>query len=112
MNLILSVSAKDYGFFPHGRHEKIPWFADLALMADEQPSPGEQLLLFLGVNFGVDENFPANNPGFQINQGIFVRALAARLTGCCHVGLTPRPRDVQEVLWFWFGSNFGSSHLF
>jgi len=89
MDPALAVAAENHRFLAHGRHEKVSRFADLALVSDVQPSPGEQLLLFLGVYLRVDEDFPADEAGVQIDQRIGMAVLAAGLAGGCHVWSPP-----------------------
>src|SRR5215472_5478630 len=60
MNLARPVAAQDDGFLSHTRDEIVAGLWDLALMADKQPHPGEQLFQLLVIDLLVDENFAAD----------------------------------------------------
>jgi hypothetical protein len=60
VDLALAVPAQDDGLLAHARDEEISRVADLGLVADEKPHPGEYLLQFLGVDPVVDEYLAAD----------------------------------------------------
>ncbi|HXC14552.1 MAG TPA: hypothetical protein VNV39_17165 [Stellaceae bacterium] len=63
-----AVAAQDDGFLAHPRDEEVAGVRDLAVVADKEPSAGEQPLLLLLVDRLVDKNLAADPPFAQIDQ--------------------------------------------
>ena len=67
--LVLAVPHHDDFLFAHAGHHEIARVRDLALVADEQPRPCEDLLQLLLVDGVVDIDFAANDAALNINDG-------------------------------------------
>ena len=62
MDLAGPVAAQDHRFLAHARDEVVAGVRDLALVADKQPSAGEDALQLLAVDLLVDEDLAADLP--------------------------------------------------
>ena len=57
----------------HVGGEVVPGIGDLGLVAEEQPAAGKDLLQFLLVDVGLDEDFLVEHPPVGIHQTLYVR---------------------------------------
>ena len=63
-----AVAAEDDRLLAHRRHGVVARLEDLALVADEEPGPGEDLLQLLPVDLLAHEDLPADDPGVHVDQ--------------------------------------------
>src|SRR5712691_1213309 len=82
MHLAGAVAAQDDRLLAHPRGGEIAGVGDLALMPDEEPGPGEDPLLLLGVDLLVDKDLTADLPGAQINEAGAITGSACRCHAC------------------------------
>ena len=64
-----SVPRQNDGLFAHTRDEKVARLFHLALVTDVKPRPAENTLLFLLVDFLIDEDLPADFAFSGIHKG-------------------------------------------
>src|SRR6266704_445358 len=77
-----AVAAQDDGLLAHPRGGEIAGVGDLALMPDEEPRAGEDLLLLLGVDLLVDEDLAADLARREIDQARAITDRACRCHTC------------------------------
>jgi len=61
------VATQDNRFLTHAGGEEITRLGDQAFVSDEQPCAGEELLQFLAVEVGRDEDFAADHAALQVD---------------------------------------------
>ena len=71
-------------------------FGDLALMPNEQPRSGEELLLLLVIYVRVDEDFAADGTRVKVHHAGGVTIYALWFTGSCHIGFL---LNQTEAIW-------------
>ena len=64
----LLVAAQDDRLLAHARGVEVAGLGNQALVPDEQPGAGEQLLQFLLVEIGINEDFAANEALVRVNE--------------------------------------------
>ncbi len=67
MDRALRVAAEDHRFLAHARDEEVARIGYQALVPDEQPGAREQLLQFLAVEVGRDEDLAADGTAFEVD---------------------------------------------
>ena len=67
MHLALCVAADDYGFPAYTSDVEVARFGDMAFKADEQPGAGKDILQFLPMEFGEDEEFSADEARSRVD---------------------------------------------
>ena len=65
---VAAVAHQDDFLFAHARHHEIAGIRHLALVADEEPRPGEDLLQLLLVYILVDVDLPADEAPVKIDK--------------------------------------------
>src|SRR5712692_7692523 len=66
--LLRAIAAEDHRLFAHARHEIVARVRDLAFVANEQPSAGENAFELLLVDLVVDEDLAADLAGLHVHQ--------------------------------------------
>ncbi len=67
MHRALRVAAQDHQLLAHARDEEVARLGDQALVPDEQPGAGEQLVQFLAVEVGRDEDLAADHAALDVD---------------------------------------------
>src|SRR5262249_25415 len=63
-----AIAAEDHRLLAHRRDEVVVGLGNLALVADEQPRPREDLLLLLTIDLFVDEDLAADDPAVDVDE--------------------------------------------
>ena len=67
MHFAFPVPAEYYRLLAHAGHEIVAGLGDLRNVSHEEPGPGKQVLLLLGVYLLVDEYFPAHRASGHVH---------------------------------------------
>src|SRR5262250_3970856 len=93
-----AVTAEDDRLFAHGGCQVVAGPRDLALVADEEPRAGEDLLELLTVDLVVDEDLSTHDPLVDIDQASETRGLRVRHV-CSSLGPGKRRRSGAFARW-------------